>query len=145
MLEYWHLFLEDNLVEPHRHVEQDQSFGEPTIGFSKSNKQNYAVKMEIKSLKRKHIVIESQSTYLKELEMSSIPSFSETWHVKSCLYHCQNEEWLFLLQKIYNRIPCDPEKPNAFKTGFICFLFVCFFTKHAILLAQSVAVFQPLL
>lgn len=66
MLEYWHLFLDYNLVKPHRHVEQDQSSGEPTIGFSKSNKQNYAVKMEIKSLKRKHIFIDSQSTYLKE-------------------------------------------------------------------------------
>lgn len=78
MLEYWHLFLEYNLVEPPRHVGQDQSFGEPMKGFSKSNKQNYAVKMEIKSFKRKHRVIESQSVYIKESEISSIPSFLET-------------------------------------------------------------------
>lgn len=100
MLEYWHLFLEYNLVEPHRHVEQDQSFGEPTKGFSKSNNQNYAAKMEIKSFRRKHIVIESQSVYIKESEISSIPSFLETWHVKPNLHHCQNRECLFLLQKI---------------------------------------------
>lgn len=75
VLEYWHLFSECNLAEPQRHDEQDQSFGEPTRGFSKSNKQNYAVKMEIKSLNREHRVLESQSMYLKESELSNIPCF----------------------------------------------------------------------
>lgn len=59
MLECWHLFPEYNLVEPHRHAEQDQRFGEPTTGFSKSNKQNYAVKIEIKGLNRKCILTKS--------------------------------------------------------------------------------------
>lgn len=86
MLECWHLFPEYNLVEPHRHVEQDQRFGEPRTGFSKSNKQNYAIKMEIKSRNRKLIVTKSQSIYLKESEISNIPSFLETWHMKPNLY-----------------------------------------------------------
>lgn len=38
-------------------------------GFSNSNKQNYVVKMEIKSHNRKHIVIKSQTIYLKESEI----------------------------------------------------------------------------
>lgn len=65
-------------MELHRHVEQDQRFGKPMTGFSKSNKQNYAVKMEIKSLNRKLAVPKSQSMYLKESEISSIPCFLET-------------------------------------------------------------------
>lgn len=114
MLECWHLFPEYNLVEPHRHLEPDQSSGEPTKGFSKSNKQNYTVKMEIKSLNRKHIVIESQNVYLKESEISSIPCFLETWHVKPNLYQCQKKEWIFLLQKIYNRIPMTQNTLTCF-------------------------------
>lgn len=47
MLECWHLFSEYNFVEYHTHVEKDQSFGAPKEDFSKSNKQNYAVKMEL--------------------------------------------------------------------------------------------------
>ena len=77
MLECWHLFSEYNFVESHTHVEQDQSFGEPAEGCSKSNKQNYAVKMELENLNRQYIVIKSQSVYLKESEISNIPCFSE--------------------------------------------------------------------
>lgn len=40
-------FSEYNFVEYHTHVEKDQSFGAPKEDFSKSNKQNYAVKMEL--------------------------------------------------------------------------------------------------
>lgn len=43
--------------------------------------------------------------------------------MKPNLYQCQNRERLFLLQKIYHRIPYDTKYPNMFKTGFDLFVF----------------------
>lgn len=75
MLECWHLSSEYNFVASHTHVEKDQSFGAPMEGCSKSNKQNYAVKMELENHNHKYIVIKSQRIHLKESEVLNIACF----------------------------------------------------------------------